>query len=146
MTVTLDSNVLFQALYSRTGASHATFRLVREGQLQLAISVPVFEEYQDLLGRARVRKQLGLTEAEVRTVLQFIAFVGVPSPIRYLWRPNLRDETDNKFVELAIASDSRYLITQNTRDFTVDTELNLEPLAIVTPAQFLSEWRQIHGK
>jgi putative PIN family toxin of toxin-antitoxin system len=138
--------VLFQAMYSSSGASHATFRLVRQGQLQLAISVPVFEEYQELLSRPSVRKQLRLTEAEVRTVLQFIAFVGVPSPIHYLWRPNLRDETDNMFVELAIASDSRYLVTQNTRDFTVDTDLNLEPLTIVTPAQFLTEWRQAHGE
>jgi predicted nucleic acid-binding protein len=82
----------------------------------------------------------------VGTVLQFIAFVGEPSPIHYLWRPNLRDETDNKFVELAIASESRYLVTQNTRDFTVSTDLNLHPLGIVTPAQFLAEWRQAHGK
>ena len=141
----MDSSVLFQALYSSRGASHAILRLVRDGALKLALSVPVYGEYQDLLSRAGVKDQLGLNDAEVRTVLDFIAFVGVPYPIRYLWRPNLRDEADNMFIELALASGSQYLVTQNIRDFTVDAELSPEPLVIATPAQFMQDWRRSHG-
>ena len=138
MTVTLDSSVLFQALYSNRGASHATFRLVREGQVQLAISVPVFEEYQDLLSRATVRKQLRLSEAEVRTVLQFIAFVGVPSPIHYLWRPNLRDEADNKFVEAAIHS-AAIIVTYNVADYRKG-DLTPYGWLSMTPNEFIARY------
>jgi len=35
----------------------------------------------------------------------------------FLFRPNLKDENDNMFVELAIASQSKYLITSNTKSF-----------------------------
>jgi putative PIN family toxin of toxin-antitoxin system len=142
----MDSSVLFQALYSSRGVSHAVFRLVRDGAVKLALSVPVYGEYQDLLSRPATKAQLALNDADVRTILEFIAFVGVPYPIRYLWRPNLRDENDNMFIELALASGSQYLITQNIRDFTVDAELSPEPLAIVTPAEFLNEWRRSHGQ
>ncbi len=36
---------------------------------------------------------------------------------RYLWRPNLRDETDNHLIELAIAAGVEYIITNNVKDF-----------------------------
>lgn len=78
-------------------------------------------------------------------MLQFIAYVGVPFPIHFQMRPNLRDEADNIFVELAYGSGSDCLITKNIRDFSVDTDLNLGQLTIVTPAQFMREWRAKHG-
>ena len=145
MVVTLDTSVLFQALYSSSGASHAILRRVRSGAIRLALSVPVYGEYQDVLTRPEKRTQLGLSADEVRTVLDFIAFIGVPTPVHFRLRPNLRDESDNIFVELAFASGSSYLVTQNVRDFTVDTDLNLERLSIVTPSQFMRTWRQTHG-
>ena len=145
MVVTLDTNVLFQALYSSSGASHAIFRRVRSGAIRLALSVPVYGEYQDVLTRPEKRSLLGLSADDVKTVLDFIAFIGVPSPVHFRLRANLRDESDNIFVELAFASGSSYLITENARDFTVDTDLNLEQLSIVTPSQFMRKWRQSHG-
>ena len=54
MKVEVDTNILYQALRSRTGASHAILQLVRTGELQLAISVPVFEEYKEVLLRPSV--------------------------------------------------------------------------------------------
>jgi putative PIN family toxin of toxin-antitoxin system len=141
----MDTSVLFQALYSRSGASHAILCLVRGGAIRLALSVPVYSEYQDVLTRPAKRTQLGLSEDDVQTVLEFIAFIGVPSPVHFRMRPNLRDENDNAFVELAFASGSSCLITQNVRDFTVDADLNLGQLTVVTPAQFMQQWRKTHG-
>ena len=59
---------------------------------------------------------------------------------------NLRDEKDNMFVELALASGSKYLITQNVRDYTIDNELILDSFNIATPYDFLKEWEKIYGK
>ena len=145
VVVTVDTNVLFQALYSSSGASNAIFRLIRAGEVRLALSVPVYGEYQDVLSRPAVRKDIGLTQSEVLAVLQFIAFVGTPVPVHFQMRPNLRDEGDNMFVELAYASGSAHLITKNTRDFMVNADLNLGQLSIVTPAEFMRMWRKDHG-
>jgi len=144
VTVTVDTNVLFQAFYSSKGASHEILRKVRRGHLKMAISVSVFEEYRDVLSREENRRALSLTDDDVNTVLLFIAEVGLPTQISYSWRPNVRDEADNMFVELAVASSSRYLITRNIRDFEIDADLRNDDLGIVTPSEFLRRWRIDH--
>ena len=83
----------------------------------MAVSLPVLKEYRDLLSRDDVRKQLALGPEDVETLLQFIATVARPASIRFVWRPNLRDEHDNMVMELALAGGSEYLITSNTPGF-----------------------------
>ncbi len=143
--VTADTNILYQALRSRLGASHAILQLVRTGDLQLAISVPVFEEYRDVFLRPSVLKEIGLDRSDVEAVLDFIALAGVPTLIDFLWRPNLKDESDNMFVELAVASESEYLITRNRRHYASGSALRFDSFSIVTPAEFLNQWRKQHG-
>jgi len=143
--ITIDTNVLFQAFHSRNGASHQIIRLVREGALVAALSVPVFQEYREVLSRDENLTQLGLDIHEVDVVMQFIATVGKPTNVAYSWRPNLRDEEDNMFIELARASGSNYLITSNTRDFRIDADLNNDDVRIVTPGSFMNEWRKRNG-
>ena len=89
---------------------------------------------------------MSLIADQVDTVLRFVAFISSPSRVYYLWRPSLQDEADNMFVELAVASESSYLITQNTRDFVSGSELRHDSFRVVTPYQFLVEWRRSHGK
>lgn len=111
----------------------------------MAVSLAVFQEYRDLLSREDVRKQLALGPQDIETLLQFIATVARPTSIRYAWRPNLRDENDNMVMELALAGGSEYLITRNTRDFLLNTDLSNEEVTVVTPAEFLSIWRNRYG-
>jgi len=144
--VTLDTNIIYQALYSSAGASHAILQLIRAGDLQMALSVPVFEEYRAVLYRPKTIRETGRSREDMEEVLDFIALVGVATPIDYLWRPNLRDEADNMFVELALASGSEYLITQDVRDYTVASELMFDAFRVATPADFLKAWRREHGK
>ena len=146
MRVTVDTNILFQALYSSTGASHQILKLIRTGDLSLAISIPVYKEYQDVLKRKRSMDFIGKTEDEIDTVLEFIALVSEPFVMNYLWRPNLKDEKDNIFAELAFNSGSRYLITKNIRDFTIGNELILDSFEIITPSDFLYKWRSNYEK
>ena len=145
MVVTIDTSVLFQAFHSRRGASFQILQKVRYGEITMAVSLPVFQEYRDLLSRDDVRKQLALGPEDVETLLQFIATVARPTSIRFVWRPNLRDENDNMVMELALASGSEYLITRNTRDFLLDTDLSNEEVTVVTPAEFLIMWRNRYG-
>ena len=142
MKIVLDTSIVFQALYSSAGASFEIFRLVREGEIKLALSIPIFEEYCDVLLRSTSLMDFELSRGEVQKVLDFIALVGVKTDIRFLLRPNLRDENDNMFVELAFASDSRFIVTKNIRDFTCNPDLRFEEIQIVSPSDFLKKWRQ----
>ena len=56
--------------------------------------------------------------------------------IYFLWRPNLRDESDNHLVELAVAGGAQAVVTRNKRDFRA-AELKFENLAVLTPAECL---------
>ena len=121
-------------------------RLIRNGELKMAISVPVFHEYREVMSREEKKEWLDLDQEEIDVILEFIVTVAKPTDVTYRWRPNLRDEADNMFVELARASASRYLVTQNIRDFLQDADLKNDDLDIVTPADFISHWRQYHGE
>jgi len=140
MLVTLDTNVLYQALKSKTGASYFILQQVRNSRIQIAISVPVFQEYQDVLTRDKSLKDFGLRLNDVEKFLRFIAYKSKTYAIYFLLRPNLRDEKDNMIVELAITSQSNYLITSNVKDFE-NAELKFDQLKVITPAEFVKKWR-----
>jgi putative PIN family toxin of toxin-antitoxin system len=141
MIVTVDTSVVFQGLYSSLGASHKILRLIGEGEIQLALSVPVFMEYCDVLKRQTTLEKTGLSAGQINAVLDFIAYTGLEHRISFLYRPNLVDESDNKFVELALSSQSKYLITANKKHFTAHTELHLFGVEVLTPAEFIASWR-----
>jgi predicted nucleic acid-binding protein len=73
VVVPVDTSVFFQAFHSRRGASFQILQKVRYGEITMAVSLPVFQEYRDLLSRDDVRKQLALGPEDVETLLQFIA-------------------------------------------------------------------------
>ncbi len=143
MLITIDTNVLYQALRSNSGASFQIMQLVRSGSCRMALSQPVFTEYQDVLTRKNSLEAFELTRRDIQKVLRYIAYSGKKFDPHFLFRPNLKDENDNMFIELAIASQSRYLVTSNTKDF-VSGELLLNNFLLLTPGQFLKNWRKFH--
>ena len=143
MLVTLDTNILYQALKSKTGASYFILQQVRNSRIRIALSVPVFQEYQDVLSRDKSLKDFGLRLSDIEQFLRFIAYAGKTYAIYFLLRPNLKDESDNMIVELAITSQSDYLITSNVKDFK-DAELKFNQLKIISPGEFVKKWRANH--
>ncbi len=140
MLLVLDTNVLFMALYSSKGASFKILQLIRNGELQLALSIPIFSEYQDVLLRQTSLDILKLERVDVEALLDGLAHLAFPFHIHFLMRPNLRDESDNMFVDLAFASTCDCIVTSNVRDFTKDNELKFDGFRILTPKQFVNEW------
>lgn len=57
--------------------------------------------------------------------------------IYYLWRPNLKDEGDKHLIELAVASNSKYIITNNKKDFN-NPSLSFD-FEVLTPQEFLKK-------
>ena len=143
--VTIDTNVFFMALYSSKGASYQILKLVRDGLVTMALSVPVYAEYQDVLQRYDKLEQLELTKHDISAFLAAVAVLSKQIDIRFSMRPHLRDEADNIFVELAFASQSEYLITANVKDFTFGNDLLVDSFSVITPTDFMKQWRKNHG-
>ena len=139
MKIVLDTNVLFQAIHSEKGASHKILPLIRSGKLTLLISTAVLTEYEEVLKRNS--RELNLTKENIDDLLVYFAYIGKKIIPRYLWRPNLQDEGDNIFVELALNGNADWLITQNISDFKNNAELKSYELKIDTPSNFMKYWR-----
>ena len=136
----LDSNVLVSAFTSGKGASRELLRQLLSGWCVAAISVPLFLEYEDVLARPEVRRRCGLSASEQEQL--FDAFLARTQLVEvyYRWRPNLRDESDNHALELAVAAGSIPIVTFNRRDFA-GGQLRFPGLAVQTPAMWLKAHR-----
>jgi putative PIN family toxin of toxin-antitoxin system len=141
MRLVLDTNIIVGAMLREGGAARAVLRLCLQGEVQPIIGVALFAEMEDVLSRESLFRKSQLTYPE-RLEL-FAAFLSVTRwvPIYYTWRPNLRDEADNHVVDLAVAGNAEYIVTQNERDFA-KMELQFPQLKLVTAAEFMELWRK----
>jgi putative PIN family toxin of toxin-antitoxin system len=136
MLVVLDTNVLVSGVCRYEGS--ATYAVVQTmgREWDLAITPAIFLEYEDVLYRKGIRRLTGFDVSDVTHVLNYVAQVGLRTSIFYSWRPNLVDESDNKFVDCAVASSADYLVTGNVKDYRA-TGLGPFEFDVVTPRQFL---------
>ena len=132
MRVVFDTNVIFAALYSRQGASHALLNLVGEADLQPCLSVAMLFEYEEVL-KSR-SELLGLTHKDIEDVLAYFARVADHIKVFYLWRPCLHDPNDDMILETAVAGKADFIVTHNVRDFTGAERFGVR---IVTPGWLL---------
>ena len=134
--VVVDTNVLVAGLISGKGSNRETLRLCLKGDLQPFVGNALYLEYQDLLNRENIQALCQQTSVSLMEFLDGFAQVCKAVDARYLWRPNLRDEADNHLVELAIAAQAAYIVTNNIADFA-GAELKHLGYEVITPAQLL---------
>jgi putative PIN family toxin of toxin-antitoxin system len=130
--VVLDTNVLVAGLRSRLGASFRLLQLLGSAQFEIGISVPLVLEYEDVL--MRQTGLVGLDEADVAAMIDYICLVGQRQRIYYLWRPMLRDPKDELVLELAVAANCDGIVTFNVKDFLEAEQFGL---SVMTPREFL---------
>lgn len=135
-TVVIDTSVLVSALPGPSGPARELLRQCLTGKYKPLISNALFQEYEELTNRPRILKQCPLSPSELRELLNAYYNVCEWVPIYYLWRPNLRDESDNFLIELAVAGNAHCVVTNNIRDLK-ESELVFPDLRVLTPAQFL---------
>lgn len=139
MIVTVDTNVIFSALYSHRGASHYILKLILDEKIKLALLPQLYFEYIEILTKKENLEKLNLSIEEVEDILDLIALLAKKHLIYFLLRPNLIDEDDNIIFECAFASNSEYLITGNIKDFE-NAELKGFGFKIITPGDFYKLW------
>lgn len=134
--VVIDTSVMISALIGRRGASREVIRRCLTGKYQPLISNSLFQEYEDVSSRKQVREICPLRAEEIRDLLSAYYSVCTWVPIYYLWRPNLKDDSDNFLIELALAGNSRTIVTNNVKDLRA-AELKFDELRILKPQQLL---------
>ena len=137
--VVVDTDVLVAALAGPGGDARRVFKGCLERRVQPVIGEALFLEYEALFARDQPWRRSLLTPDERRSLLEDFLSVCEWTEIYYTWRPNLRDESDNHVIELAIAGSVEGIVTRNVRDYR-SAELKFRELRILTPREFLKEY------
>ncbi len=136
MEIVQDTNVFIAALRSIEGASAEVLDRCLAREDQAIMGDALFAEYEDLIRRETVWRNVPVTLKERETLLDDFCAAVIWQPIYFRWRPNLPDADDDHVLELAIAGGVEHLVTHNTRDFSRG-ELKFASPQVVTPAQHL---------
>jgi putative PIN family toxin of toxin-antitoxin system len=117
MKVVLDTSVVVAALRTRMGAGNAVLRLVATQRLTALATPPLFLEYEEVLRRPEQRIAHGLSLDRIDQFLAEFAALVSPVDVCFLWRPQLRDQSDEMVLEAAINGRADALVTFDIRDF-----------------------------
>jgi putative PIN family toxin of toxin-antitoxin system len=130
--VVLDTNVFVSALRSQLGASYKLLSLVGGDAFEIAVSVPLVLEYEEVARRQA--RRMGLTYDDIDDILNFVCTAADRRQIFFLWRPFLTDPSDDMVLELAVEAGCKYIVTFNVRHFKRVEQFGV---SAVTPREFL---------
>ena len=136
--IVIDTNVIVSALKSKQGASYALFLLTGKHKFEFNISVPLVLEYEKVLFDPKIK--IPFTKKEIDKILNYLCANSNHHKIYYLWRPYLKDEKDDMVLELAVSSNSDYIITFNKKDFVGAGKFGI---TILSPKNFLKKIGEI---
>ena len=134
--VVIDTSILVSALIGSKGPSREVLRRCLNGMYIPLLSNTLFSEYEDVSNREHIISLCPIDEQERRKLLNAYYSICKWVSIRYLWRPNIKDEGDNFLIELAVAGNAKYVITNNISDFQ-NMQLKFPSIQILTPEQLL---------
>jgi|SRR5690606_1964110 len=131
LKIIVDTNVFVSALIQRSYPYLIVDAVFADPAVELCLSDDLFQEYVDVLNRKRFTKfpnflanaQLLLADIETRAKKYH------PTSKLHI----IKDDSDNKLLELAEVSKAHYLITGNTNDFTLD---RFKETQVVNPKTF----------
>lgn len=133
MNVVADTNVVISAIFW-PGESRRCLALWAKRRFHLAITVPLFEEYDEIAHR--VAPQLPPVNPE--PWLKWIenkAKVYEPAP---LGKQRSRDKDDDPVLACALASGAKVIISKDNDLLVLEKPFGI---AILTPQQFLAQFR-----
>ena len=140
MNVVIDTNVWISALISKDGVSREVIRWALLDKIAPQISTTLFLEYEDVMKREKIQALCSLPLQEQEELFHAFLSTCKWNEIFYLWRPNLDDEGDDFLIELAVASNSSVIVTDNIKDIECG-ELKFD-IEVLTPKQFIERYRK----
>jgi predicted nucleic acid-binding protein len=135
----MDTNVLVAgACRHESSLAYELLLGVLEERFPIILTEPIVLEHLNVLARPTVRALTGLTRRRSEELVTDLIALSRAVQLRFSWRPNLRDEGDNKFVEAAIHA-SAVIVTYNVSDFHLP-DLTPHGWAVMTPQEFLARY------
>lgn len=118
--IVMDTNILVAALWSKTGASNKILTMALRGEIQIAVSVALALEYEDVLKRTKMREASWASLNELDDVLDALLAVATrAAPITINIRPKLSDADYDMVLECALQTQAQTIVTMNVRDFSI---------------------------
>lgn len=133
--IILDTNVIVSSLIQKN-YPYLIVDYCIEGNAILCISNPILQEYLEVLARPKFAKF-----ADFKTNADFL--IARLSEISETYEPKntieiIKDEPDNRLLELADISKADFIITGNTNDFTMQI---YNQTRILTPKEYWEEFK-----
>ena len=135
MRVVLDANIFVSALISRQGNPAITVDRWLAGEFDVLVSRPIIDEILRVTGYERILKK----DARVReNRLEFAALIsdqGVWVEPPHRLSVVSADESDNRYLECAVAGGAQYIVTGDQHLLAIRHYQGIE---IVSPAVFVA--------
>jgi len=131
MRIVLDSNVLVASV-GKKSRLRPIWEAFIAGSYKLVVSEDILKEYEEILqehaapGAASIIMEIFIESPDVIT-----------QKVYYNWNAITVDPDDNKFFDIAVASDADYLVT-NDRHFDKVKTITFPTVKVITSKEFLT--------
>ena len=131
LNVVLDTNVVISSIINVGYPNKILYQLIAPRKITLHISTSIIDEYIKVLSRPKFVKFKNF-KTNSDFILSNIYKVGVK------FTPDIeldviKDKSDNKFIELAVFSKANFIITGNTKHFTIK---EYKGIKIISPKEY----------
>lgn len=131
MKIVLDSNVLVSAL-----GKHSKLRPIWdafiEGRYILVVSEDILKEYEEI---TQLHSATGVSDIIMEVFIESPDII--LQKIYYNWNAITIDPDDNKFFDVAVASDADFLVT-NDKHFDSVKKINFPKIVVISADDFLN--------
>jgi putative PIN family toxin of toxin-antitoxin system len=130
--VVIDTGVLVSGIFWRR-EPHQCVKAWLHGVVALVVSVPIFAEYERVLGEVKAEEQFDTDIDPWLATIRRTALWVEPVP---LGQVTCRDSKDDMFLEAALAAGARMIIARDPDLTDLEKPFGVE---IVTPRRFLAK-------
>jgi uncharacterized protein len=137
LAVVIDTNVWISGLLTRAGApAQLTRQVVRSGLP--VFSAETYAELQERLWRPKFDRYLTIEQRKALLAALDAVALWIEIPPALAARTFCRDAADDKFIHVALASETAWLVTGDKDLLVLSDEVSALGLHIVTPADALA--------
>ena len=135
--IIIDTNVLISALIQKNYPNFILYYYVLDNQVDVCISDDLFQEYLEVLNRPKFSKYPDFLIKSEFVLAQLETKAKKFTPTNRL--DIIKDNPDNRLLELAVESRADFIITGNINDFTMN---EFQGTKIVTPKEYWDLYRE----